>query len=73
MLGINYAKFEPMNYILYYRNGKVIREGKGLSFFYFNQTTIVSIPLNSQDIPFIFKVMTEDYQTVNVQGQLHSQ
>ena len=38
MLGINYAKFEPMNYILYYRNGKVIREGKGLSFFISTKT-----------------------------------
>jgi len=71
MLGINYLKFDPMNYVVHYRNGKVVKEGKGLSFFYITQnSTIVSIPLNSQDIPFIFKVMTSDFQTVNVQGQI---
>ncbi|MCR9134021.1 MAG: SPFH domain-containing protein [bacterium] len=71
MLGINYLKFDPMNYVMYFRNGKLVKEGKGLSFFYLNRnSSIVSIPLNSQDIPFIFNVLTNDYQKVSIQGQI---
>ena len=71
MLGINYIKFDPMDYVIHYRNGKIVKEGKGLSFFYFNQnSSIVSIPQNSKDIPFVFSDMTKDYQKVTVQGQI---
>ncbi|MEP2445881.1 MAG: SPFH domain-containing protein [Vicingaceae bacterium] len=71
MFGINYTKFDPMKYVIHYRNGKIINEGKGLSLFYFAQnSSIISIPLNSQDIPFAFKINTNDYQTVTVQGQI---
>lgn len=71
MLGINYIKFDPMDFVIHYRNGKIVKEGNGLSFFYFNQnSSIVSIPQNSKDIPFVFKDMTKDYQNVTVQGQI---
>ena len=71
MFGINYSKFDPMKYVIHYRNGKIVNEGKGLTLFYFDQnSSIVSIPLNSQDIPFLFKVHTKDYQSVSVQGQI---
>ncbi|MGD1957591.1 MAG: SPFH domain-containing protein [Fulvivirga sp.] len=71
MLGINYIKFDPMNYVIHYRNGKVVKEGKGLSFFYLNRnSSIVAVPQNSRDIPFVFKDMTKDYQNVTVQGQI---
>ena len=71
MFGINYIKFDPMDYVIHYRNGKIVKEGKGLSFFYLNQnSSIVSIPQNSKDIPFVFNDMTKDYQNVTVQGQI---
>lgn len=71
MFGINYIKFDPMNYVIHYRNGKIVKEGKGLSFFYFSQnSSIVSIPQNSKDIPFVFQDTTKDYQNVTVQGQI---
>lgn len=71
MLGFNYIKFDPMKYVYFYRNGNIVKEGRGISFFYLKQnSSIVSIPVNSQDIPFIFKVMTSDYQKASIQGQI---
>ena len=71
MLGINYIKFDPMNYIIHYRNGKIVKEGKGLSFYYFRKnSSIVAIPQNSKDAPFYFKDITKDYQNVSIQGQI---
>jgi regulator of protease activity HflC (stomatin/prohibitin superfamily) len=49
----------------------VAREGAGLSFFYFApSSTIVSVPVASANIPFVFNEPTSDFQTLTVQGQL---
>src|SRR5437867_4477240 len=66
-----YMKAPPTNYVLHYRRGKLRREGAGLAFFYFAPTsTIVSVPLASADLPFVFTEVTADFQTVTLQGQL---
>ena len=71
MLGINYIKFDSMNYVIHYKNGKIKKEGRGLSFFYFSPTSsIVSIPVPSNDFQFVFNETTKDYQEVTVQGQI---
>ena len=69
MFGINYIKFDSMTYVIEYKNGKPLNEGKGLSFFYFApQTSIVAIPTGSSDANFIFNEMTSDFQEVSIQG-----
>ncbi len=71
MFGIKHIKFDSMTYALHYRNGVVHREGRGLSFFYFApNSSIVAIPVGSNDLPFIFNETTNDYQTVSIQGQI---
>ncbi|WP_232424449.1 SPFH domain-containing protein [Leptospira alstonii] len=68
---MNYIQFDSMTHVILYKNGKVSREGKGLSFFYFAPTSsIAAIPLGSNDLPFIFNESTNDYQTVSIQGQI---
>ncbi|OWY25717.1 membrane protease subunit, stomatin/prohibitin [Sphingobacteriales bacterium UPWRP_1] len=71
MLGIKHIKFDSMTYVIHYKNGKVVKEGRGLSFFYFAPTSsIAAIPIGSNDLPFIFNESTNDYQTVAIQGQI---
>jgi regulator of protease activity HflC (stomatin/prohibitin superfamily) len=71
MFGFRFIKIQPTTYLLQYRNGKVAREGAGLSFFYFApNTSLVAVPMASTDIPFIFEETTADYQTVTIQGQV---
>jgi regulator of protease activity HflC (stomatin/prohibitin superfamily) len=71
MLGIRFIKVEPTDFVLQFSRGKVMREGAGLSFFYFAPTTsLVRIPIGSVDVPFIFEEVTADFQEVTVQGQL---
>lgn len=71
MFGIKHIKFDSMTYVLYFKNGNIRREGRGLSFFYFEPTSsIVAIPLGSNDLPFIFNESTNDYQSVSIQGQI---
>lgn len=71
MLGINYIKFDSMNYVIHYKGGKIKKEGRGLSFFYFSpNSSIVSIPVQSNDFQFVFHETTKDYQEVTLQGQV---
>lgn len=71
MLGIQYIKVEPTEFVLQYRGGEVVREGAGLSFFYFApSSSLVRVPMGSVDVPFIFEEVTADFQKVTVQGQL---
>ncbi|PIE86347.1 MAG: membrane protease subunit, stomatin/prohibitin [Bacteroidia bacterium] len=71
MFGIKHIKFDSMTYVLYFKNGNIKKEGRGLSFFYFApNSSIVAIPMGSNDLPFIFNESTNDYQTVNIQGQI---
>lgn len=71
MFGIKHTKFDAMTYVMHFKNGKIKREGRGLSFFYFApNSSIVAIPMGSNDLPFIFNESTNDYQTVTIQGQI---
>jgi regulator of protease activity HflC (stomatin/prohibitin superfamily) len=71
MFGFKHIKFDSMTYVMHFKNGKVAREGRGLSFFYFvPNSSIVAIPMGSNDLPFIFNESTNDYQTITIQGQI---
>lgn len=71
MFGLNFMKFDSMNYVIHYQNGIVKKEGRGLSFFYYAPySSIVAIPVQSNDVQFVFKETTKDYQEVSVQGQI---
>lgn len=71
MFGIKHIKFDSMTYVIHFKNGKVKREGRGLAFFYYTpNSSIVAIPMGSNDLPFVFNESTNDYQTVTIQGQI---
>lgn len=71
MFGLKHTQFDSMTYVLHYKSGNIKREGRGLAFFYFApNSSIVAIPMGSNDLPFIFNESTNDYQTVNIQGQI---
>ena len=71
MFGVRYFKAAPTTFVLQFQNGRVKREGTGLSFFYFApSSTLVAVPVGSTDVPFIFNEITSDFQAVTVQGHL---
>ena len=71
MFGINYIKFDSSKYVIHYSGGKIKREGRSLAFFYFApSSSIVAIPMGSNDFQFIFNETTKDFQTISIQGQI---
>lgn len=70
-MSIRYMKAPPTTYVMQFKDGRVKREGPGLSFFYWAPTTtVVAVPLSSSDVPFVFNEITQDFQAVTLQGQL---
>jgi regulator of protease activity HflC (stomatin/prohibitin superfamily) len=71
MFGIRFIKVAPTDYVIHSKNGSVVREGAGLAFFYYAPTSsIVVVPMGSNDLPFVFHEVTADFQAVTVQGQM---
>lgn len=71
MLGIHYKKASPTTYVLRFTGGTLSSQGTGLSFWYLEPiSTIVDIPLASEDLPFVFQEVTSDFQQITIQGQL---
>ncbi len=68
---LSYVKVPATHYALHFQQGRIRREGLGLSFFYFSPSaTIAAIPMGSTDAPFAFVESTADFQQATVQGQL---
>jgi SPFH domain / Band 7 family len=71
MLGIRFIKAQPTVHLLQFSGGRILREGTGQSFYYFAPTsTLVAVPVASQDRGFMLELTTADFQSVTVQGQV---
>jgi len=71
MLGVRFIKSRPTIHLMQFRAGKLVREGVGQSFFYYAPTsTIVAVPMTNQEQPFMLELVTADFQSVTVQGQV---
>jgi SPFH domain / Band 7 family len=71
MFGIRYLKTTPTTHLMQFRKGALVKEGPGLSTVYFGPTTtMVAVPVASQDCGFMLELTTADHQAVTVQGQV---
>jgi regulator of protease activity HflC (stomatin/prohibitin superfamily) len=71
MLGIRFIKTRPIDFIIHFQSGKIKKQGAGLGFFYFSpSSTLVIVPADTRDAPFIFQEITKDYQEISIQGQV---
>lgn len=69
MFGIRFIKTQPTTHLMQFRGGRLVREGAGLSFFYYAPaSTLVAVPVGSQEGGFMLELVTADYQSVTVQG-----
>jgi hypothetical protein len=68
---IGYFKSDPTDFMLVYRGGRARRAGAGLAGYYWiPDTSLVKIPVSTQDLPVILNETTGNFQAVTVQGQL---
>jgi hypothetical protein len=66
---MRHLRAEATSYVLQYRRGSLLREGRGLAFWFFPMAAAVAeIPVDDRDLNYLFKGRTRDYQDVVVQG-----
>ena len=71
-MGLKHFKFQPNEYVLVMKNGRIVNQGIGLAFFCNTLSTGMSVvPTVSFDTFFAFDdVMTSDFQGINIQGDI---
>lgn len=68
---LRYYRATPSEYVIVYRKGQPLAEGRGIGFFYSSRTdSVVSVPMNMTDCDFSFSEVTGDIQTVKVSGKV---
>ena len=59
------------SHIQLYRDGKLIKQGRGLdAWLLLDRTGVVEVPMDDRPLPVFFNAITADYQDVAVQGTL---
>ena len=62
MLGLKFIKSNPTTHLIAFRGGRIVRQGTGLALLYYAPTTsLVAVPIESREVPFIFEKVTSDY------------
>jgi len=70
MLGVAFFKGQPTDYVIEYVGGRAVRQGMGQSFYYWALNTQVAvIPTSTRDASFVFNELTNNFQSVTLQGQ----
>lgn len=66
---VRHLRADATNHVQYFKNGKRIRSGRGLSFWFLAQGASISeVPLDDRELPFLVKGQSADYQDLTVQG-----
>ena len=66
---IRHFRAEPTAHILRYRHGRLVGKGQGLTFWFLPvNTQAAAVPLNDQELPFLFHARSGDFQQLTVQG-----
>ena len=68
---IRHLRAEPSSWVLHWHNGKLVRSGRALSFWYSPMGAgLAEIPLDDREQAFLFAGRTVDFQEANVQGAI---
>jgi hypothetical protein len=66
---VRHFRAEPTAHVLRYRRGAPAGEGPGLTFWFLpNSAAIAEVPLDNQELPFVFHARSADFQQLMVQG-----
>jgi regulator of protease activity HflC (stomatin/prohibitin superfamily) len=64
-----HLRAEPTNWIVFYKNGAKKRSGRGLAFWFGPLgASIVEVPLDDRELPFLLAGRSADFQDVHVNG-----
>ena len=64
-----HLRAEASSHVLHFRKGRLVRSGRGLSFWFRHlSASVAELPVDDREIPFLFHGRSADFQDVTVQG-----
>ena len=64
-----HLRTEPTVFVMHFRSGKLVRQGRGLAFWFWPlSASIAKVPMDDREVPFRFQGRSRDHQDVTVQG-----
>jgi regulator of protease activity HflC (stomatin/prohibitin superfamily) len=64
-----HLRAEPTNYVVFFKNGVKKKSGRGLAFWFAPLgASIVEVPLDDRELPFLLQGRSADFQDVHVNG-----
>lgn len=71
LLFLRHLRSEASSFVLHYRDGELVRSGRGLAFWFLPlSTSVAEVPMDDRELPLIFHGRSADYQEVTAQGVL---
>jgi len=68
---VRHLRSGPNSHVLHFHGGKLVRSGRGLSFWFLPlSASVEEIPCDDRDQPFLFHGRSRDFQDVTVQGSI---
>jgi regulator of protease activity HflC (stomatin/prohibitin superfamily) len=68
---VRHLRGAPTQYIRHLRQGQLVHEGTGLSFFFRPLTAVLSqVPVDDRELPLLFHARTADFQDLTVQASV---
>lgn len=66
-----HLRAQPTVHVQRFRNGRPVRAGNGLAFWFrATNTTVTEVPVDDRELPFLFRARSRDFQEVTVQGAI---
>ncbi len=66
-----HLRSEPTHHVLHYKHGRLLRSGRGLSFWYLPlSASVAEVPCDDRDQPFLVQCRSLDFQEVTAQGSV---
>lgn len=67
--GVRHLRSEPSQHVLRFRRGRQVESGRGLAFWFHPlNASVVEIPADDRELPFLFHGRSRDFQDVVAQG-----
>ena len=68
---VRHLRTEASAFVLHYRDGKLLRSGRGLTFWFLPlRTSVVEVPMDDRELALVFHGRSSDYQEITAQGVL---
>ena len=68
-LFVRHLRSEPSRHVVHFSAGRRRRSGRGLAFWFLPlSSSVVEVPTDDRDLPFLFHARSRDFQDVTVQG-----